>query len=492
MNPRSISFQLTAWYAAVITVVFVLLGGFMYLGVKHHLVKNLRETQTKRAGVIAETLVARVAQLGEEHVIMEVHEGYAPELNNRFIRLTRPDRSVLFVSGVPVELTFNPALVPALGRPVKGRTTRVERLEDEQELLIATVPVPAAGGTWLVEVGASLAPVQALLRDFLVSLLVALPVVLLVSAGGGFFLSRRAFRPVERIVRSAEQLTLHNLGGRLPVPQTGDELERLSLALNQMITRLDGAFQHNRRFLADASHELRTPLTVMRGELETLSQQADGEPELQDRIGSVLEEVERLAKIVEGLFALSRLDAGEAQSEWKQVDLARLAATTAEQMSLLAEDKGITIKCESPGEVMVQGDSGRLKQVIVNLLDNAIKYTPPGGCVTVCTGARDGTAALDVADTGVGIPAAAIPRVFDRFFRVDKARSRAEGGAGIGLSIVKAIMTAHGGNVSVESEEHQGTRFHIRLPQYTPVAGHIEEPAPGLLPTADALKSRRH
>ena len=475
MNPRSISFQLTAWYAGVITVVFVLLGGFMYLGVKHHLEKNLRETQSKRAAVIAETLVARVAQLGEELVMREVRESYAPELNNRFIRLTRPDRSVLYVSGVPAELAFNPALVPPLAKPVKGRASRVERLEDGQELLIATVPVPASDGNWLVEVGASLAPVRALLRDFMLILLLALPVVLLVSAGGGLFLARRAFRPVEKIVRSAEQLTLHNLGGRLPVPQTGDELERLSLALNQMITRLDGAFQHNRRFLADASHELRTPLTVMRGELEAISQQADGEPELQDRVGSVLEEVERLAKIVEGLFALSRLDAGEAQAEWKRFDLARLAATTAEQMSLLAEDKGIAITCESSGEVLIEGDSGRMKQVIVNLLDNAIKYTPRGGSVVIRARARDGTACLEVEDTGVGIPAAAIPRVFDRFFRVDKARSRAEGGAGIGLSIVKAITNAHGGSVFVESEVQRGTCFHLRLPQHPPESGQAEE-----------------
>ncbi|NBU08997.1 MAG: sensor histidine kinase [Proteobacteria bacterium] len=375
-------------------------------------------------------------------------------------------------------------------RPLKSRATRIERLEDDQELLVATVPVPAVGGTWLVEVGASLAPVRSLLRDFLLILLVALPVVLFVSTSGGFVLSRRAFRPVEKIVRSAEQLTLHNLGGRLPVPQTGDELERLSLALNQMITRLDRAFQHNRRFLADASHELRTPLTVLRGELEVIAQQADGEPELQERIGSVLEEVERLAKIVEGLFALSRLDAGVAQAEWKTFDLARLAATTAEQMSLLAEDKGIAITCESAGEVPVQGDRGRLKQVIVNLLDNAIKYTPRGGSVVIRTSARDGAACLDVADTGVGIPAAALPRVFDRFFRVDKARSRAEGGAGIGLSIVKAITTAHGGSVSVESEEHRGTCFHLRLPKATPTTGKLDESSSPLPSETDAFKAR--
>jgi len=217
----------------------------------------------------------------------------------------------------------------------------------------------------------------------------------------------------------------------------------------------------------------------MRGELEVMLEQADGAPELQDRIASTLEEVARLAKIVEGLFALSRLDAGEAQAEWVRVDLAKLAATTAEQMGLLAEDKGIAISFESAGEVIVHGDRGRLKQVIVNLLDNAIKYTPSGGRVLIRTGIRQGTAFLEVVDTGVGIPAAAIPRVFDRFFRVDEARSRAEGGAGIGLSIVKSITTAHGGTVSVESEGQRGTRFHIEFPQQpVPPGQSDEQPTP--------------
>ena len=468
MNPRSISFQLTAWYAGLLTAGFVLFGAILWLGIRHHLEKNLREMQLRRAEIIAETLVARIGQLGEADVIHGIRDIYAPELNSRFVRVTRPDGSLLYVSGVPSELAFNPASVPLVRQVVKSRSARIERFDDGNELLLATVPVPVTGGgKWLVEVGAPLAPVRAVLRDCLLTMVLAFPVMLLVAVGGGLFLARRAFLPVERIIRSAEQLTSHNLSGRLPVPQTGDELERLSLALNQMIARLDGAFQNNRRFLADASHELRTPLTVLRGELEVMIQQADGAPEAQERLGSVLEEVERLAKIVEGLFALSRLDAGEAQAEWVRVDLTKLAVTTAEQMSLLAEDKGITITSESAGEVVVQGDRGRLKQIVVNLLDNAIKYTPDGGKIFLRTTVRDGYAQLDVADTGVGIPASAIPRVFDRFFRVDKARSRAEGGAGIGLSIVKAITTAHGGSVAVTSVEGCGAQFRVSLPQST-------------------------
>jgi signal transduction histidine kinase len=178
----------------------------------------------------------------------------------------------------------------------------------------------------------------------------------------------------------------------------------------------------------------------------------------------MLEEVLRLNGIVAGLLALSRLDAGEAKSEWVRFDLAQLAATTADQMSLLAEDKSITVTCEAAPGVMVEGDRARLKQVIVNLLDNAIKYTPNGGRVRLQITRQDGHAVLDVVDDGVGIPTEALPHVFKRFFRVDDSRSREQGGAGLGLSIVKSICAAHGAQVEVSSVLGQGSRFRIRQP----------------------------
>jgi len=185
-------------------------------------------------------------------------------------------------------------------------------------------------------------------------------------------------------------------------------------------------------------------------------------------VGSALEEVDRLAKIVQTLFAISRLDAGEAQQEWRRFDLGSLAAGTADQMSLLAEDKGISVNCNVEQEASVEGDRARIKQVVVNLLDNAIKYTPPGGSIHLNVRARGGKAILEVVDTGIGIPAGALPHVFDRFFRVDKARSREIGGAGLGLAIVKSICTAHGGRVGVESAEGRGSRFTVELPLAQP------------------------
>jgi signal transduction histidine kinase len=269
---------------------------------------------------------------------------------------------------------------------------------------------------------------------------------------------------VDQIIRSAEQISSHNLSERLPVPHTRDELERLSTALNHMIRRLDEGFQHSQRFLADASHELRTPLTIIQAELEAVVENAESTPAVRELAGSGLEEVEQLRTIVEGLFALSRLDAGEALEQSAPFDLAELAATTADQMCLLAEDRNISITCHSPEKVMVNGDRARLKQVIVNLLDNAIKYTPQCGAIHVRVVARERKASLEVSDNGMGIPNEALSLVFERFFRVDKARSRALGGAGLGLSIVRSICTAHAGRVEVQSKEGEGSRFIVELP----------------------------
>jgi signal transduction histidine kinase len=207
---------------------------------------------------------------------------------------------------------------------------------------------------------------------------------------------------------------------------------------------------------------------VLRGELEGLVQELQLPLEWRERLGSTLEEVERLANIVEGLFAISRLDAGEAQAEWVPFDLAQLAASTADHMGLLAEDRHIALTCAAAPGVMVNGDRARLKQVMVNLLDNAIKHTSEGGAVTVMVRAVDSKAVLEVADNGPGIPPEALPRIFDRFFRVDRARSRELGGAGLGLSIVKSICGAHHGHVEASSTLGQGSRFTVELPLAQP------------------------
>jgi heavy metal sensor kinase len=464
VNTRSLSFRLVAWYAGLLTLVFVLLGVLTLIFLRHYLEANVLDIQQRRAGQIADTIVAAASHTGEAAVGPQIENLYSPEANDRFIRVTRSDGHVLYASGAPKDGTFDPAQVPvpALGR--RAGSLRREILPGGSLLIGARNYVAADGSRYLVEVGIPSERTDATVRQVLLILVVGLPIAVAVAVAGGFLLVHRALKPVDRLSQKAAEITQHNLSERLPVMRTGDELERLSLSLNLMISRLEDAISSSKQFVADASHELRTPLAVLRGELEVLAQDAQLKVPTRESLGSMLEEVDRLAEIVEGLLALSRLDTGEGKAEWVRFDLAELAVTTADQMSLLAEDKYITVVCESSAPVMIQGDRARLKQVVVNLLDNAIKYTPNGGRITLKIWQDDGYAVLDVADDGVGIPAEALPHVFKRFFRVDGSRSREQGGAGLGLSIVKSICDAHGAWVEVSSAPGRGSRFRIRQP----------------------------
>lgn len=470
MNTHSLRFRLVLWYALWLGLVFTATGALLYIGVGEYLERNLVQSEFSRANRVA-ALVARLGEVPADRYAAEITADFAPEASGRFLRITRPDGTIAYQSGPPRDQSFIPALI---GPPPKQPGVRREKLRAGPEMQFVAVAVSlsnqikraqnSAGSPYLVEAGQSLAPALNELHRLLLLLALGFVIVTVVALAGGYVLVRRALRPVEEITRSAEGITSRNLSERLPAPPTGDEFEHLSQALNRMIARLDEAFQHNRRFLADASHELRTPLTILRSELEAMVQRPEINPELHETMDNLLEEVQRLGRIVENLFALSRLDAGLAAAASSHFDFAKLAATTAEQMCLLAEDKGVKITCQTPAPVFLEGDRGRFKQVIVNLLDNAIKYTPSGGAVTLAVKTNRGEAVCEVSDNGMGIPAAAIPHVFDRFFRVDQARNRELGGAGIGLSIVKAICTAHNGRVEVESTEGRGSCFRVCLP----------------------------
>ncbi len=464
MNRRSIRFRLTLWYAGLLAGLLTLFGASVYIGLENHLQATFEQSLGNQARQIGETFLASVGVSGEDYVIDEIREHYAPEINNRFVRVMRADGSVMYASLAPEDKSFDPASLPVLNSFAGAAFARSQRMADGNTMLIYTLPFTAENSErFLIEVGAARGPIERTLQGLFIILLLTLPIFVVVAIVGGYFILRRALSPLDEMTRSAERITSRNLNERLPIARTGDEAEHLSVSLNRMIARLDEAFEHISRFSADASHELRTPLTILRGELEALAQQSLPE-DARETIASALEEVERLTRIVESLLALSRLDAGEARMERAQIDLAELVATTSEQMRLLAEDKRISLRCEARSRVEVEGDRVRLKQVIVNLLDNAIKYTPEDGAIRISVCSADGRAVIEVEDNGAGIPAEAIAHVFERFYRVDKARSRQMGGTGLGLSIVKSICAAHGGRVEARSEEGRGSRFRVELP----------------------------
>jgi heavy metal sensor kinase len=462
VNTRSFSFRLVAWYTCLLTALFALLCALLYLDLKHFLEHSLCESQARRAHQIANTLLAQIQKTGPSYVASQAKAWYEPEISDRFIRITRIGGQVIYTSGAPKDGSFAPAEVPVF-LPSSTESFHTIQLSSGKMLITAALNYKAAGNvTYLVESGVLFDPMD--LNHLILQLMIGFPIAVIIFTAGGYILVWRALMPVERITRAAEQITQHNLSERLPVAKTGDELERLSVSLNRMIARLDDAFRNSKRFVADASHELRTPLTILRGELETLIEDSRLHAEARERAASLFEETVRMTRIVEQLLTLSRLDAGEARAEWSRFDLAGLAKTTAEQMSLLAEDKGIAIACDANQSVQVEGDPARLKQVVVNLLDNAIKYTCRGGAVQLHVRQANGHAILEVQDNGTGIPPEALTHVFERFYRVDPSRCCDFEGAGLGLSIVESICAAHGAVVEAESTVGKGSCFRVKLP----------------------------
>jgi heavy metal sensor kinase len=315
-----------------------------------------------------------------------------------------------------------------------------------------------------VVIMASLEEVDNEMRSLLIALLTAVPIAVAVSAGVAYLLARKALAPVEQLRRSTQEITADHLSRRLPVANPGDELGRLAQTINEMIGRLERSFAEVRRFTADASHELRTPLTAIRTEAEVALTRAAPTADQQQLLGSILEECERLTRLTDQLLTLSREDAGVAHFVREPVDLQALVRGVAETMRPLADARGLRLNVECGEGVEVCGDGARLRQVFFNLLDNAIKYTPTGGEIGVRTERRGRNVIVTVRDTGIGIPAEHLPRVFDRFYRVDKARSREQGGTGLGLSISQGIVAAHGGGISVESAVGKGATFTVILP----------------------------
>jgi len=485
MNSRSITFRLVAWHAGISLLVCVGFGLYTYFGLSYFLQLAQTDTLQRRAREVAAILAAHVGREGEPFTIDLIKTSYAPENNDRFIRILRPDGSLLYVSGAPTDKAFDPAAVPLSPPTAQDNMSRPMMVGN---LVLVQTSAVVNGRRYLVDCGGSKLPDDRVLRGFLVMLSFGVPVILLVVVTGGAVLVRQAFRPVRRIIDGAKAITSSNLGQRLPVTQTSDELEHLSVVLNQMIGRLEDAFQHSQRFSADASHELRTPLTIMRIELESISQEAVLDRATREKIGSILEETERMGKMVEGLLAISRLETGEAVINVTRFDLSALVAATADQIALLAEEKGVTIRCQAAEPVEVTGDRFRIQQVIVNLLDNAIKYTPAGGVILLETRPVGAEAVLEVIDDGPGIPPEALPHVFERFFRADSVRTHSVNGAGLGLSLVCSICQAHGGTVQAANRPEGGCRITVRLPLAPSLSRHhsvcrpadVVHPGPGI------------
>ena len=315
---------------------------------------------------------------------------------------------------------------------------------------------------YIVQVDSPLAELRSALRSLGLSLLFLLPLTVLVTGGTGIFLVHLTLKPVHQMIDTIHQIKAENLKLRLKIPGTKDEIESLAVTFNDMIARLDEAFTSQRQFMEDISHELKTPLSVLKGELEVTLKRIRSSQEYETVLISSLEEVNRLARIVENLLVLARFDAKTSPLQTMPLDLSLLIKDSIEDIRLLAEQKQISLQFNDARTVDILADENQIKRLILNILDNAIKYTPPAGSIAVDLCQQKYTLDIDISDTGIGIPENELPFIFDRFYRVDKSRSSS--GFGLGLSIAKSIVQAHGGEIYARPNIPQGTIFTISFP----------------------------
>jgi two-component system heavy metal sensor histidine kinase CusS len=450
----SIRWRLALWNTLVLAVVLLCFATLVYLLFRHALYDQTDRLlhvgigQLKADPRIETALDERIEHWVEEyrdhqHLLCVIYRA------DGTVHARTPELPVASVPPFPSNLGERGAYdvdLPEVGR---------QRVMVERQRL--------GGRDFVVMLVAPLAAVDHELAEMRTVLLVAGVTVLVLSGGLAHALARGALAPVDRLRRAADAITADRLDQRLAVPNAHDELGLLTQTLNAMIARLERSFAEVRRFTADASHELRTPLTVLRAEVEVALGKDLSAGDSRQLLGSVLEELGRMSRLTDQLLTLSRRDAGVEHFSPAPLDLVALIAGVTDALQPLAESKGLRLRLEGR-PLTILGDEVRLRQLFINLLDNAIKYTPEGGSVTVRVEQRAESAIATVEDSGIGIPPEHLPFVFDRFYRVDQARSRAEGGTGLGLSIARSIAQAHNGTIEIRSRVGQGTVCTVRLP----------------------------
>lgn len=461
LQGRSLRTRLTSWYCCVLTLVVLVLAASsrwaLAVSLDHALDQSLRYRLIGLHGFIEENgeegLERLTVRLRELNTLGELFQVFGPhgEVMAQSIGLARhrvstqqppdPGPGMLFRSAGPKWF------------PVRLATQRIYL---HQQPLIIEVADPER-------------KFQGVLTEFYSVLFIALPAVLAIAAFGGYWLSGRALAPVDQIIDEARSLDPANLAARLSVPQSGDELQRLSETLNQMLARVCQSVLQVRRFTADASHELRAPMTLIYTAAQFALRRDRSSDELKDAMRKILREAKRCTELINGLLALARSDAGSGSLDLISTDLVRLADDVVQEMSLLASEKGLSVSTRLPAvQVFAEVDEPSFRRILLILLDNGIRYTQAGGSVVLSLLTDESGVYVAVTDTGQGIAADQLPFIFDRFWRADQVRSRDAGGIGLGLAIAREIAQRHGAELSVDSRLGLGSTFTIQLPHPKP------------------------
>ncbi|HLH74717.1 MAG TPA: heavy metal sensor histidine kinase, partial [Chloroflexota bacterium] len=449
----------TLWYVALLTIILVVFSAFLVL----NLSRNLH----------AELDRSLVGEAQRSMATLDVQDGQ-PSLNEETeapgtgVAITIYDRG----GTIPMAgLRHPPFVLPAtlLAEAAQGHQlfATAQGTDGAKWRVLAMPAVDNGQIIGVLVVARTEQEVTTALDQLVLLIAVAIPLTLLLAVVGGIFLAGRALNPIARITRTAEHLGAEDLSYRLSFAHADDEVGRLAATFDRMLDRLDRAFQRQRTFTADASHELRTPLALLISQADLALERSRTAAEYRRALSSIRDDAQAMHRLLSDLLTLARADAHQEELDCEPLDLRDLANEVVTALDPLARSRQLTLKFDSTDSVVVRGDQTRLAQLLVNLVDNGLKYTPAGGIVSIAVRRQGDYAHVEVTDTGVGIPPEHLPHLFERFYRVDKARSRATGGTGLGLAISRWIAETHGGTISVASEPGRGSTFTVTLPVLT-------------------------
>ena len=458
--------KLAIWFSILVAVVLTLLAGIRYAGYKQVL-QSQKDYSLKVVADILDTSIPRKPPKKDDvqiAVSRMVRDYPDIELKGILIEVYDSSRSIIFISSLseaerlPItEEMWN----KALRREISLIT--IPALNDDTSLRILTKPVFNRNKlVYLIQVGSSMHDIDNTLENLLLLNLIFIPTTTILIGGGGWFLTRRALRPLDAVIKASHRISSGNFQHRIEISETSSEIRDLTRAFNQMTERLEASFQQIQNFSENASHELRIPLSILRGQTELSLKKFRSEEEYRKILESNLEEILRMEKIVERLLFLSKADRGEIELNRVEVDGNSLLSGVYEQFQIHTQEKNIHLTLDTDGPALIKGDEILLRELLLNLLQNALTYTPKFGEIILSLSREEEQILISVADTGCGIPEDEIPYIFDRFYQVDKSRSSQ--GHGLGLSLCKWIVESHQGRITVESTVGKGSRFTVYLP----------------------------
>jgi heavy metal sensor kinase len=455
---HSLRWRLTGWYVLLLAGVLLLFSAGTYLAVHKLLHDNLNDGLEHQAELIAQAVTI---ERDEPMLPREVRLAERRS-NDFFMRLYRGDGALVFTDAREGQKL--PALPDSLEEALHGETELTQARVGASIFQVATYPVIRDGRVvGALQVGLSTGDVEETLWTLLKVLLALAPALLVLASGGGLFLANRALAPIDRITRTAQRISAENLSGRIGLHGPDDEVGRLAWTFDAMLARLQEAFERQRRFTADASHELRTPLTAILGQIDVALDRPREAATYRATLTTMREQAQRLARLVGDLLFLARADAQSAPLVVEAIDMDALLQAVVAQLEPLAAARDQRLELTSV-PLKVNGNEDDLIRLFLNLLDNAIRYTPPGGRIALSCGCDRGEVVIRLRDSGPGIAPEHLPRLFDRFYRADRGRSRTHGGSGLGLAIAQSIAHTHGGRIAVESNVGQGSTFIVTLP----------------------------